>query len=58
MLALCLMLIETYNAQNYAGIIGLGLGMVKKTVELDEICHEANGKVVYLYPGLMECSLV
>ena len=25
MLALCLMLSETYYAQNYAGIIGLGL---------------------------------
>ena len=27
MLALCLMLSETYYAQNYAGIIGLGLAM-------------------------------
>ena len=25
MLALCLMLSETYSAQNYAGMIGLGL---------------------------------
>ena len=27
MLALCLMLSDTYYAQNYAGIIGLGLQM-------------------------------
>ena len=27
MLALCLMLSETYYAQNYAGIIGLGLNV-------------------------------
>ena len=33
MLALCLILSETYYAQNYAGIIGLGLTHMQETKE-------------------------
>ena len=35
MLALCLMLLETYYAQNYAGIIGLGLTVSTYKVSLE-----------------------
>ena len=33
MLALCLMLSKTYYAQNYAGIIGLGLSYEKEKLK-------------------------
>jgi len=32
MLALCFMLLVTYYASNYAGIIGLGLAAVKRRI--------------------------
>ena len=34
MLALCLMLLVTYYALNYAGIIGLGLGILHLTLAI------------------------
>ena len=43
---------------SYSQPIPTGLGMVKKTVRLDDSCHEANGQIMYLNPGAMECSLV
>ena len=35
MLALCLMLFKTYYAQNYAGIIGLGLIYMQVQLQVD-----------------------
>ena len=45
MLALCLMPLETYYTQNYAGIIGLGLEVI---LDNDVAIHVSTGKHSYV----------
>ena len=60
MLALCLMHLETYYAQNYAGIIGLCLVAVhsnKFAVRMGKAGAENNHSVVHYYRFPIEREL-